>query len=193
MKKLSALLLCGLLLATASPALHAQQQGQYKIDKITPSFIATPQYQFQGEQRTAPNQEGKWLEVEVQFESAVETTDEMTVKYYILVNGTLLAGEVTHVNIPKSRELYSVMYVSPRTLARLLGANKPATANAIGDVGVQLLIKGQVVAEMSTKSGYAAEWWQQMQQTTGLLLNKNETPFAPLYWDRYEAIKAEGH
>ena len=25
---------------------------------------------------------------------------------------------------------------------------------------------------------------------TGLVLNKNETPFAPLYYDRYEAIKA---
>ena len=24
---------------------------------------------------------------------------------------------------------------------------------------------------------------------TGLILNKNETPFAPLYFDRYEAIK----
>src|ERR1039458_1859560 len=99
MNKLSALF-CGLLLAALPATLHAQAQaqGQYKIDKITPSFIPTPVYQFQGEQRTSPNQEGKWLEVEVQFESAAEITDEMTVKYYILFNGTLLAGEVTHVN-----------------------------------------------------------------------------------------------
>ena len=28
-----------------------------------------------------------------------------------------------------------------------------------------------------------------MPQVAGLVLNKNETPFAPLYWDRYEQIK----
>jgi hypothetical protein len=28
-------------------------------------------------------------------------------------------------------------------------------------------------------------------QTQGLVLNKTQTPFAPLYWDRYEAIKAK--
>ena len=32
-----------------------------------------------------------------------------------------------------------------------------------------------------------------LQQVPGLLLNKNETPFAPLYWDRYEQIKPPGH
>jgi hypothetical protein len=29
-----------------------------------------------------------------------------------------------------------------------------------------------------------------MQQVNGYVLNKNETPFAPLVWDYYEAIKA---
>lgn len=192
MKKLTALL-CGTLMAVFPLALRAQQQSLYKIDKVTPAIVQTPVYTFQGQEHNIPgNQNGKWLEVEVQFESYAEQTDEMTVKYYVLVNGTLLAGEVTHVNIPKSRELYSVMYVSPRTLARLV-PGKEATITDIGDVGVQLLVKGQVVFEKSTKSGYAAEWWTQMQSTTGSLLNKNETPFAPLYWDRYEAIKSADH
>ena len=30
-------------------------------------------------------------------------------------------------------------------------------------------------------------------QVTGMVLNKTQTPFAPLYWDRYEAIKAVAH
>jgi hypothetical protein len=30
-------------------------------------------------------------------------------------------------------------------------------------------------------------------QVAGFLLNKNETPFAPLYWDRYEQIKPAAH
>jgi hypothetical protein len=27
----------------------------------------------------------------------------------------------------------------------------------------------------------------------GLVLNKDETPFAPLFWDRYEQIKTADH
>src|SRR5271156_684845 len=139
MKKLS-VLFCGLMLAVLPSTLHAQQV-LYKIDKITPTIIETPRYQAGSAAHEDPNPIGKWLEIEVQFEAVPELTDEMTVKYFAQVNGILLSGEVTHVDIPKGRELYSVMYVSPRTLARLLGANKTATTSIIGDVGVQLLVK----------------------------------------------------
>lgn len=186
MNKIPALLLV-LLLALLPSTLRAQ--AAYKIDKITPAFPQTPDYQIPSAPHQEPNPMGKWLEVEVQFETP-QDTDEMTVKYYVVVNGKLLAGEVTHVNVPKSREVYSVMYVAPQSLTTLL-AGKPATPNAIADVEVQLVVKGQVVAELASKPGqYAPQWWTQMQQITGLLLNKNETPFAPLYWDRYPQIKS---
>jgi hypothetical protein len=35
----------------------------------------------------------------------------------------------------------------------------------------------------------AAQWYKAIPALSGLVLNKNETPFAPLYWDRYEQIK----
>jgi len=196
MKTLSALF-CGLLLSALPVSLHAQQiqPGTFKIDKITPSIIQTPQYQYSGEIRNpAGGQYGKWLEVEVQFESLLDVS-ELTVKYYVLLNNqaqTVLYGEVTHVNVPKSHELYSVMYVSPRSLASLF-AGVPVTAGSAKVVGVQLLVKGQVVAETSSKASATGEWWGQYQQATGFMLNKNETPFAPLYWDRYEAIKSAAH
>jgi hypothetical protein len=44
------------------------------------------------------------------------------------------------------------------------------------------------VAEGSWKG--KGQWWSTMQQVNGYVLNKNETPFAPLAWDYYEAIKA---
>jgi hypothetical protein len=34
-----------------------------------------------------------------------------------------------------------------------------------------------------------AQWFATIPQISGFVLNKNETPFAPLYWDRYEQIK----
>ena len=197
MNKLSALS-CALLLAALPSTLHAQaaQADQYRITKILPALIATPQYTVTGDPRPAAVQSAntKWLEVQVQFQAAPDNTEEVTFKYYIFIKGTaaaegtLLTGEVTHVNVPKSNELYSVMYVSPRELSRLLGTS--ININAIKAVGVQLLIQGQLITETSIGSGATGEWWTTLKPIPGQVLNKNETPFAPLYWDRFEMIKA---
>ncbi len=85
------------------------------------------------------------------FESKVDWTDELTVKYYILLADQCLTGEVTHIDIPRGRDLYSVMYVSPRTIARILNG-RPMTSLDIQDVGVQLVSKGQVLVTKSYKA-----------------------------------------
>jgi len=189
MNKIPALF-CGLLMAL--PVTLRAQQQLYKIDKVTPAIIQTPIFQYQGDQRQNPYQIGKWLEIEVQFESAAEYTDEITVRYFVMINKAVLSGEVTHVNVAKGRELYSVMYVPPQTMLRLL-VGRPVTINSVDGVGVQLVVKGQIVYEMNNRPDFAAQWWQSLQQTPGLMLNKNETPFAPLYWDRYQQIKPSEH
>ena len=56
------------------------------------------------------------------------------------------------------------------------------------DHPVTITKQGQLVAEGSWKG--KGQWWSTMQQVNGYVLNKNETPFAPLAWDYYEAIKA---
>jgi len=33
------------------------------------------------------------------------------------------------------------------------------------------------------------QWFIALPPIAGFVLNKNETPFAPLYWDRYAQIK----
>ncbi len=165
-------------------------RDDYAITKVQPAVVQTPEIQFTGTQHRSGRAE-QWLEVEVQFQSNVDMTDELTFKYYILLAGKCLTGEVTHVNVPRGRDLYSVMYVSPRTLARVLEGHS-MNAQAIENAGVQILFKGQLVAEKSFKEA-GGEWWQKMQQIPGLVLNKNQTPFSPLYWDRYEAIKADTH
>ena len=185
--KISLLLL--LLLGSAGAAFA--QRGDYEITAILPAVVHTPQYAGSFDNKPGPKI-GEWLQVEVRFQSRPDFTDELTFKYYILFSGQVLEGEVTHVNISKGRELYSVMYLAPNTIARLLD-NHPLTGAEIENVGVQILNKGQLVAEKSFKPAGADEWWQQMQQVTGLLLNKNETPFSVLYWDKYEAIKPPSH
>jgi len=165
------------------------QRADYQIKKISPAVILSPSISFNFGPQHPQGRAEQWLEVEVNFESDVDWTDELTVKYYILLADQCLVGDVTHIDIPRGRDLYSVMYVPPRTIARILNGSS-LTGEDIKDVGVQLVSKGQVVATKSFKTPGAQQWWENLQQVNGKVLNKNETPFAPLIWDRYEQIKA---
>ena len=173
-------------IAQAQPA--PRGSGEFAVTKINRNLITAPQYNYTGAQQFQANQRDRWLEVEVEFAAAPEYTDELTFKYYILVNGKLLTGEVTHVNIAGGRENRSVMYVSPKTLARAMG-NRPLAPNSIQNIAVQVVQQGAVKGELSMDRA-VPNWFASMPQIAGQVLNKNETPFAPLYWDRYEQIKS---
>jgi len=159
----------------------------FQITKITKNLISTPQFAYAGGEQHPTNQRDRWLEVEVQFTATPAFTDELTFKYYILFNGNLLTGEVTHVNIPAGPEHRSVMYVPPSMLPRF-GNNRPITANSCQNIAVQIVQQGAVKDELNLVRAQP-QWYSSMPQVSGFVLNKNETPFAPLYWDRYEQIK----
>jgi hypothetical protein len=163
--------------------------ADFQITKISKNLVPTPQFAYTGatQPQTQTNQRDRWLEVEVEFKATPELTNELTFKYYILFNGTLLTGEVTHINIPAGRENRSVMYVPPRALARF--ANKrPITENSCQNIAVQIVQQGTVQAETSLNRAQP-QWFEALPQVSGLVLNKDQTPFGPLYWDRYEQIK----
>jgi hypothetical protein len=162
--------------------------ADFQITKITKNLISAPQFAYGGAEQYQTNQRDRWLEVEVEFTATPEFTDELTFKYHILFNGKLLTGEVTHINILSGRDKRSVMYVSPNALTRL-SDNRPITANTCQNVGVQIVQQGTVKDESSLVRAQP-QWYAAMPQVSGFLLNKNQTPFAPLYWDRYEQIKS---
>lgn len=169
--------------ATAQPRVAAD----FQLQKITTNFISSPQFTYTGAQQFQADQRERWLEVEVTFSAAPDFTDELTLEYFVLFNGKLLTGEVTHVNIPSARDNRSVMYVTPKTLQRLM-VGRPVTNSALQNVAVQLMQQGALKDELSL-SRAAPQWYATLPQVAGLVLNKNETPFAPLYWDRYCQIK----
>lgn len=167
----------------ASTSYGQARAGDVKIEKISPAVVKTPQFQLQ----SGPIKRSKdldWLEVEVEFSTAPEMTDELSFVYKILVNGKLLVGTVDHVDIPKGRDHYSVAYVSPRTLDKIMNG-KTLTSAAIQGVWVEVTKQGQVIASHPLTPKVP-----NLQQETGKVLNKSQTPFAPLYYDRYEALKA---
>jgi hypothetical protein len=158
--------------------------GSIKLTKIAPEVVKTPDIQFTGgtKKRSTP---GNWLEVEVEFEVKAEEIDELTFNYTMLIEGKLLDGTVTHINIPKGRDRYSVMYVAPRTLEKLTGG-KALTPASIQNIWVQISRQGQPLAAEGYPKNVAIP---PLPRLSGMVLNKGETPFAPLFFDRYEAIK----
>src|SRR5437867_2083210 len=107
MKKLQLFSVAVLFLAAS-----AFGRDEYQITKVAPAVIRTPEITFTGDQRRTGRSE-QWVELEVEFRSNVDFTDELTFKYYVLFAGKLLTGEVTHVSISKGRDLRSVMYINP--------------------------------------------------------------------------------
>jgi hypothetical protein len=175
--------------AVAALTIAAQAQvpvgpNSIKLGKVQPAAVKTPEFNLtSGPQKRSRSQD--WLEVEVEFETVPEVIAELTFKYTILFEKKLLDGEVTHVNIPKGKEHYSVMYVSPRAIERLTGG-KPMSGASIENVWVEVLNQGQRLAITSHRPGNIPN----APHLGGMVLNKSETPFAPLFYDRYEAIKS---
>jgi hypothetical protein len=202
LKFLPAAALTAILVATL-PCSAQQPNTEFRVTKIEPTFVESPTYSgVRYDKRGA--KPGSWLEVEVTFEwqprlKEPKYTEELTANFYILLNnksqqfpkGALLVGSVNMMSVPQGKDLHTVVYVSPRTLARMFDGKMPVNAaQAVTDVGVTLSKQGQTVATTTWKG--SGEWWTSYQQTPGYVLNKNETPFAPLAWDYYEAIKPKG-
>ncbi len=167
-----------------------RETGDFQLTKINRSLVQTPIFEFSGGQDLREDERDRWLVVEAEFSAAPEFTDELSFRYFVLINGKLLSGEVTHVNIAAGRENRSVMYVSPRALARLV-SNRIVIENSIQNIAVQIVQQGVVKSELSMGRAHP-QWFADLPKTSGFLLNKNETPFAPLYWDHYEQIKTPG-
>ncbi len=157
--------------------------GDVKIDKIMPSVVKTPEFALNAG-TTKRFKSLDWLEVEVEFQTVPEMLDELSFSFKIQVNGKLYVGQVDHVDIPKGREHYTVAYMSPRALDQAMNG-KILTQAAIQGIWVDATKQGQVIATLSTAKTAVPN----LPQIGGKILNKAQTPFAPLWYDRYEALK----
>jgi hypothetical protein len=172
-----------LALASSSLAQTAIAPGAVKLTKLLPAVVKSPEFQLVGGlNKRYKNRE--WLEIEVEYATTPEEIDELTFKFTVEVESKLLDGETTYILIPKEREHYGVVYVAPRTLEKLTGG-KPLTNASIQNVWVTVTHSGQVLGETSFKPDKQPN----LPHIPNLVLNKDQTPFAPLYYDRYEVLK----
>src|SRR5947208_15191448 len=137
------ILISAIIVSASVATAMAQPRGavDFQLVKISTNFNSSPEFTYSGAEQFQADQRERWLEVEVTFACAPEFTDELTLKYFILFNGKLLTGEVTHVNIPASRENRSVMYITPKTLQRLM-LGRTVTNNDMQNAAVQLMQQG---------------------------------------------------
>jgi hypothetical protein len=175
--------LAGVAALTATSSAQALSPASIKLGKVEISAPSTPEYQITGGQNKR-YKVGKWLEFEISYETIPEEIPELTFKYTALIEGKLLDGEVTYVNIGKGRDHYAVMYLSPKSIEKLTNG-KALTPASIANVWVEVSNQGQVLG----REAHKAQNQPNLPRVTGMLLNKIQTPFAPLFYDRYEEIK----
>ena len=187
-------------LSVASPLMA--QTGGIKID--TPKFDALPSPQFSvGKNKSFKPKD--WLEVEVKFKVKMQRSykqkfiDRVTVKWYVAIDDpsggkktVYLEKEVNHVNVPVDEDIYSSVYLSPAAIKRITGRDR-AAKGVVKSVGGEILINGQAASNKG--GGYFSStgkpgWWTKISRYDRIpLLNKNDTPFKFLWWDRYAEIE----
>jgi len=185
MKKIT--VLAFVLLALAKPLFAS---GDFEIRRVDVQFVGTPEYSVNPPVKQVRPQ--KWMVIEVTFDARADFTNALDFNYYVYFAKRLFVGHITHVGIQKGHELHSVAYMSPKGIAQIMEGRQPSPAD-LENVSVTISQPG-VSAPVASKSWKASsgEWWASMKQEEGFVLNKSETPFAPLAWDYYEALKPAG-
>jgi hypothetical protein len=180
-----------------------------KIESISPTFEKTPDFSIGlGPQRKAPSQDWLWVEVAFTYQPKAPSPQpaaaaDIQVDFYVLLAnpsklspaGTLLTASMNLVGVvPGNQVHHTVALVSPQVLKSLFGGKAPTSvASAFQAVGVTMKYNGQLAGELSIGKGKGrAQWWQALQPgPQGLLLSKDQTPFAPLFYDYFEVVKAK--
>lgn len=199
-------LLSAVAVAAFSVSFQSSANAQaYKVEPSKPTFddLQSPNFSGGKQKDFKPK---NWLEIEASFklqmkpEPPSSTAERVTVKWYIAVEHPekpgaylLLTKEITHVNVPLNEDIFSSVYLSPASIKRITGKDR-AAKSIVNLVGYEVLINGEKVAQ-ETNSGKVG-WWNTTsdkisRSDTVPLLNKSETPFANMWWDRYAEILVE--
>ena len=187
------------LLAAAALPVHAQGQARATIEKPSFDNLQSPDISVSKGKRFSPKD---WLEIEAKVKVDVAPApqsgfvDEMTVKWYVAVknpeggrNFLLLTKDVNHINVPVGEDIYVSVYLSPSTIKRLTGSER-AGKSSVDRVGLEILRSGVKIGETSSKD--KPGWWNAPSLSRNdrfPLLDKNQTPFNALWWDRYAEIQ----
>jgi hypothetical protein len=163
------------------------RDGDFRIVRLTPAFVDTPDIQGGKKQGVMGGTPTKWLRVEVEFSSAPDWADNVDLRWYIQTAGdknpVVFADSVTHINVKKGAHHYSVIFMPPRTVDRY------AKNNRVSQIAVQLWHNQKLMDTGGWPSSPTKRWWEEFTPARGFLLNLLQTPFSVVEYDRYEQIR----
>jgi hypothetical protein len=180
----------------------AAQQAKVVGDKPSFDDLRSPEFAGAKPKSFTPKD---WLEIEAKLRISLspqpisKTCERLTVKWYVAVKNPekpgsmlLLTKEVEHVNAPIEEDVYCSVYLSPASIKRLTGFDR-AGKSSVEAVGYEVLINGERVCQETSK--FKVGWWSAAsdkisRSDTVPLLNKSETPFAAMWWDRFIEVSA---
>ncbi len=186
----------------------AQAAAKIKVTADEPAFeeLFSPEL---GSAKGKSFKPKEWLEIETKLNVVMEpepkskTCDGLTVKWYLAVANPekprtmlLISRTVEYVNLPLGEDIYCSAYLSPASSRRILGDARNVK-KVVEFVGFEILYNGEIVAGGSNKSVQGRkDWWniasQSLARTDSVtLLDKSETPFAHMWWDRYAEVKVD--
>lgn len=126
-----------------------------------------------------------WCQLSVRFDTQPAWTDELEVRCYALLKPklgtgtlTLLKGDVTLVNLARGQHKCD-FFVHPSALLRY---------GEVLSVVVLVSSSDQLVGLLSQPPS-AKRWWEDYQPVPGMVLNRNNTPFALINADDFEQVK----
>lgn len=199
---LKANLLVLLLLIGGFASLRADE-GDINITKVT-TQSAMPQSVGGGGNRPGSGGnrgESKWYQINVEYTAnpAKPFLDEVQFKVYVEMeekqdpkdrdnsgDPVLLTGEVTYVNIPKSRDtMYCSFYLHPNTIERYGGERGLEKHN----VHVEAYVGGTLVASADKKKDDPDWIHGKFKSISGMVLTKDQSPWALADLDLYPAQK----
>lgn len=155
-----------------------------RIKRIDHQKRATPEYQVK-RTREGAGRIRQWVQITTRYETAPEWIDQLDFRYYAVVRTKsgdrryqLLSGEVAYVNVKKGSH-ESVVFIHPSSIDRF---------GVVEHVAVEIRVRSQLVGMASDRSGNE-RWWEQMSPKEGYILTRDESVFALINYDNYEAIK----
>lgn len=146
----------------------------------------TPTYSYSGSGVNEVNIiPGEWAKILVRFDTAADWTDQLEMRFYIVVKNTktaaytMFTGMYVYSDIPKGRNHQVAVYLRPRTMERY--------GNMIERAAVEVYFKGNVVSTGSFPVS-KRPWWRTVtvRSIEGHVIERSQTPFANIASDNYE-------
>lgn len=194
-------------------ALHAQAPaGQplpaVKVDikRVTVAEQQTPQFNVNNvrDKRWRPK---NWIEVDVEFDIKLPpdaggrngSYGSMQLNIYLALQHMtkdgkreVLQGTLDLQSIPAGETCHALAFVSPATLKAIFQKDNVTASSDIQGWGVEFIAEGQRIAGDSSVG--KSPWWEKTEALAimqGQLLNKLQTPFAPLWGDYDVPVRAK--